>query len=396
MKKKYILSLLFKNRKGLFQLKEYNKKAKEFWKRKKSELTEEITKTFRKASDEDLMKICDEFKEETGFSEFGCTKEEISEIRKVMREFGQDEVIKDFVEYGTRTGFLTMVIAPALAAAEGAGDVEKNVIDEWLYAIGICLPVSADICDSIMDKEVINHPSIPKKVWINIHKLGAAIIFYRAKKHMRRIKTNNKKLNKRIMERVKQGIKKVSEKQMMDLEVKKSAYVPLSKLEEIYDGKICEIEATVFGTLPSKKMNIVKTFEKGASFFAGEMQVVDDIEDLLGDANIGKKPEIPNPSFFLTYCFDLWNSGERNIKEIMKKAARKTLKKGEEYHRKVVEAYEKLPKKFPTRPFFDIILWYYNKVLKDRVKEFLKGKTFAVLEPQLKKILETKSNLNSV
>jgi hypothetical protein len=197
-----------------------------------------------------------------------------------------------------------------------------------------------------------------------------------------------KKMKDRIFKRLDKGIKKVSEKQKMDFRVKTMRYVPISLLEEIYDGKICEIESTVFGTIPSKRRNLVKMFEQGAHFFAGELQIADDFEDLLGDVNIGKSPEIPNPSFFLTYSIDIWNKGEKDIKKIILEAAKKSLKRGEDYHKKVIEALNKLPKKFSTRPFFQVTLWYYNKVLKDRHKQFLKGKTYSDVRPQLLKILK--------
>lgn len=234
--------------------------------------------------------------------------------------------MNDFVNYATRTGFLTVVIAPALAAADGLGDIREEVMDEWLYGIGICLPVSADVCDSIMDKEVMKHPSIPEKTWITCHKLCSAIIFQIGMDHIKNIKTGDKNSDKRIVARLNKGVEKVCEKQMMDFEVKNLDYVDVPTLEEIYDGKICEIEATVFGTLPSNKTDIVRVFEEGARFFAGELQVVDDFEDLLGDTNLQKLPEVPNPSFFLTYCIDLWRSERRDMKDIMKEAARKTWK----------------------------------------------------------------------
>lgn len=73
----------------------------------------------------------------------------------------------------------------------------------------------------------------------------------------------------------------------------------------------------------------------------------------------------------------------------MKEAARKTLYRGEEYHKRVSEAYNRLPKKFPTKPFFEVTIWCYNKVLKDRFKQFLKGKTYPVIRPELLNILNS-------
>ena len=381
--------MIFKSRKGLFQAKKYNKRAKEFWKIKEQEMIDEITQLIKSSSDGKLLEISRYYTKKISFPELQCNWDEIREFRRVMKVFGENIIIPDFVRYGTRTGFLTVVIAPALAAAEGIGNIDEKIMNEWLYGIGICLPVSADICDSVLDKEVLKHPLIPYRTWIICHKLGAAILFYIGLKHIKNMKTGKKNIDGRIRKRLKEGLKNICKKQRVDLKVKKLHYVPLSKLDDIYDGKICEIEATVFGTIPSRELDIVKTFEEGARFFAGELQVADDIEDLLGDVNIGKSPEIPNPSYFLTHCIDLWNEGERDTIEIMKKAAKRTLKKGEEYHAKVIGAYKKLPKKFPTRQFFEITLWYHNKVLKNKVKQFLKGRTYLEVRPELLKILRS-------
>lgn len=340
------------------------------------------------STDLQLAKLSKDFVRQTCFKELICGVDEIHEFKKVLSNPSKEFLMKDFINYATRTGFLTVVIAPALAAADGLGDIREEIMDEWLYSIGICLPVSADVCDSIMDKEVMKHPSVPEKTWVACHKLCAAIIFNIGMEHIKNIKTGDESLYKRIINRLNKGVKKVCEKQMMDFKVKNMAYVEVSKLEEIYDGKICEIEATVFGTLPSNKTDLINIFEEGARSFAGELQVVDDFEDLLGDINLQKQPELPKPSFFLTYCIDLWRSGRRDMKDIMRGAARKNWEKGQEYHEKVMNAFNRLPKGFKTKPFFEVTLWYYNKVLKDRLNQFLKGKTYPQIENQLFKLLK--------
>jgi hypothetical protein len=372
----------------LFQAKEYNKKAKEFWKNKQTMFTKEIKQVLTSNTDLQLVKLSKDFVRQTCFKELICSVDEIHEFKKVLNDLDKKFFINDFVNYATRTGFLTVVIAPALAAADGLGDIREEIMDEWLYGIGICLPVSADVCDSVMDKEVIKHPSVPERTWVACHKLCAAVIFNIGMDHIKNIKTVDERLYKRIITRLNKGVKKVCEKQMLDFNVKNKAYVDVPTLEEIYDGKICEIEATVFSTLPSSKTDIVRIFEDGARSFAGELQVVDDFEDLLGDINLQKPPEIPNPSFFLTYCIDLWKSGRRDMKDIMREAAKKSLEKGQEYNEKVMDAFSKLPKGFKTKPFFEVTLWYYNKVLKDRLNQFLKGKTYLQIEKQLLKQLQ--------
>jgi len=388
IKKRQILRMLFKSRKGLYQIKKYNKKSKEFWKIKEEEMINEISNFLNSNSDQKLLSMTQNYAKKIGFEELACDQDEIAQFRRILRHFGKDIVIEDFVRYGTRTGFLTVVIAPALAATEGLGDVDEEVINEWLYGIGICLPVSADITDSVLDNEVLKHPLIPYKTWIIIHKLCAAIIFYMGLKHLENIKTTNKTVYERIIKRLSQGLKNVCDKQKMDYEAQASPKTSLRLIEKIYEGKICEIEGTVFATLPSEKLDIIKIFEEGARVFAGELQVVDDIEDLLGDTNLGIDPSIPNPSYFLAYCIDLWNKGERDIKKIVEIATKKTLDRGEKYHNKVIEAYNKLPKDFPTRPFFESTLWYYKRVLKDTCKQFLKGKTYPIIIPKLRKLLK--------
>ena len=389
IKKSHIIRLLFRSRKGLMQVKKYNKKAKEFWKKKNEQLVNEIIEIIDSNSDLELVKISKDFVAKTGFTEMNCSVSDIHDLKNIIKIFGKDVVIPDFVNYGARTGFLTVVIAPALAAAEALGDLDESNIERWLYGIGICLPVAADICDSILDEEVMRHPLIPYRVWIICHKIGAAMIFRIGLNQIKEIKTDDNKLDKKIINRLFHGIKKVCEKQMIDYKVKEAKYVPVKKLDEIYDGKVCEIEATVFGTLPSKKTEIVKTFEEGARYLAGELQIVDDFEDLIGDSNLQKLPEVPKPSFFLTYSVDLWKSGKRDVKTIMNEAAKKTLERGKEYHKYVIDAFNGLPKKFKTKPFFEVTLWYYNKVLNERFKEFLKGKTYSTLTPQLLKILRS-------
>lgn len=381
--------MLFKSRKGLAQAKKYNKKAKEFWKVKEQEMIDEIT-NYMNSPVEKLLKLSRNYAKKIGFNELICSKEEMEIFKRILKHFGDEIIVPDFVRYATRTGFLTVVIAPALAATDGFDDIEEGPLSNWLYGIGICLPVSADVCDAVLDKEVLKHPLIPYETWITCHKLGAAIIFYIGLEHVEKIRTGDEKIDKRIIKRLKDGLENVSEKQMADYKAQTEPYTSLNLIEKIYEGKICEIEATVFGTIPSKNLDIVKIFEDGARYFAGELQIADDIEDLLGDENLGKEPSIPNPSFFLTYCIDFWNKGGRNVKKIMEDAMKKTLGRGEKYHEKVEKALDGLPKKFPTKPFFEITLWYYNKVLKNKVKQFLKGETYSEIEPKLLKILESK------
>jgi hypothetical protein len=369
-------------------MKMYNKKSKEFWKVKEEEMIDEIIDLITNSSTEKLLEMTKNYSKRIRFEELECNKDEIEEFRRIAKHFGEDVIAKDFVRYGTRTGFLTVVIAPALAAADGIGDIDERVINEWIYGVGVCLPVSADVADLVIDKEVLKHPLIPYKTWIITHKLGAALIFYIGLNHLKNINTGDKEMDKRILKRLGEGLEYVCEKQKLDHQAQKSPKTSLRLIEKIYDGKICEIEGTVFATMPSEKKDLVKIFEEGARAFAGQLQVADDFDDLIGDSNFGKDPEVPNPSFFLTYAIDMWNKGERDIEEIIKQATKKTLDRGEKYHEKVVEAYEKLPKDFSTKPFFELTLWYYNRVLKDLGKKFLKGETYPTIKPKLKKLLK--------
>ena len=73
---------------------------------------------------------------------------------------------------------------------------------------------------------------------------------------------------------------------------------------------------------------------------------------------------------------------------IMREAARKTWERGQEYNQEVMNAFNRLPKGFKTKPFFEVTLWYYNKVLKDRLNRFLKGKTYPQIKNQLMSLLK--------
>lgn len=53
-----------------------------------------------------------------------------------------------------------------------------------------------------------------------------------------------------------------------------------------------------------------------------------------------------------------------------------------------MNAFNRLPKGFKTKPFFEVTLWYYNKVLKDRLNRFLKGKTYPQIKNQLMSLLK--------
>ena len=82
------------------------------------------------------------------------------------------------------------------------------------------------------------------------------------------------------------------------------------------------------------------------------------------------------------------NDTRRRPENIMIDAAKKTLDRGKEYHKSVINAFDRLPKKFKTKPFFEVTLWYYNKVLNERFKEFSKGKNYSTLRPQLLKMIK--------
>ena len=109
----------------MFQAKEYNKKAKEFWKNKQNMFTEEIMQALTSSTDLQLTKLSKDFVRQTCFKELICSVDEIHEFKKVLNDSDKKFLINDFVNYATRTGFLTVVIAPALAAADGLGDIRE-------------------------------------------------------------------------------------------------------------------------------------------------------------------------------------------------------------------------------------------------------------------------------
>ena len=378
MESKYIIEMFLKNRKGTFQVLDYYKKAKHFWREKRTQLVGELCQLISSSSDESLTDTTRSYADRIGFTELQCDRNEIGQFREVLSKYGEKAVIENLIGFGTRTKLVSMLIAPALAEAEGAG-VDAENTSKCVYSIGLCYPISADMSDCILDDDVPKHPVIPYESWIISYKVGTASVFYIGRKHAQT-------LDERIMERLEKGLDVVSEAQRLDLEAKKSSYVPLSVVEKIYDGKIGEIEATIFSCIDILGGSRYPQFERGALSLANEVQIEDDYQELLGEGG-HEKPGIPNPSFFLNFCRDRWKKGRGDLESIMREAAIDSYRKGEEYHTKVKEESEKLESTFRTQPFFEVTIWYMHKLLVESHNRFLKGKTFSILKPELANLI---------
>jgi len=378
MESKYIIEMFLKNRKGTFQVLDYYKKAKHFWREKRTQLVGELCQLISSSSDESLTDTTRSYADRIGFTELQCDRNEIGQFREVLSKYGEKAVIENLIGFGTRTKLVSMLIAPALAEAEGAG-VDAENTSKCVYSIGLCYPISADMSDCILDNDVPKHPIIPYENWIISYKIGAASVFSIGRNHAQT-------LDKRIMERLEKGLDVVSEAQRLDLEAKKSSYVPLSVVEKIYDGKIGEIEATIFSCIDILGGSRYPQFERGALSLANGVQIEDDYQELLGEGG-HEKPGIPNPSFFLNFCRDRWKKGRGDLESIMREAAIDSYRKGEEYHTKVKEESEKLESTFRTQPFFEVTIWYMHKLLVESHNRFLKGKTFSILKPELANLI---------
>ncbi|MEM2851126.1 MAG: hypothetical protein QXW18_04900 [Candidatus Bathyarchaeia archaeon] len=378
MELKYIIEMAFKNRRGMLQALNYQKKAKQFWREKRAQLIGELYQLLLSSSGESLSDLTRSFANRIGFPELCCDKDEIRRFRETSNMYGVKELIENLIDFGARTKLVSMLIAPALAQAEGIGIDAKNT-NKCIYSVGLCHPISADMSDCILDDDIPKHPIIPYENWVIAYKIGAASIFYIGQKHAQT-------LGDRIMERLEKGLDVVSEAQRLDLEAKKSSYVPLSVIEKIYDGKIGEIEATIFSCIDILGGSRHPQFERGSLYLANEVQIEDDNQELLGEGG-HEKPGIPNPSFFLNFCRDRWKRGERDLEDIMRGAAIDSYRKGEEYHAKVKEECEKLGSTFHTKPFFEVTILYMHKLLVESHNRFLKGTTYPILKPQLAKLI---------
>jgi len=378
MESKYIIEMILKNRRGMLQALHYHRKAKQFWREKRTQLIGELCQLIMSSSDESLSDLTRNYANRIGFPKLFCDGNEIRQFRETLSKYGEKELIENLLDFGTRTKLVSMLIAPALAEAEGLGVDAKNT-DKCVYSIGLCHPISADMSDCILDDDIPKHPLIPYENWTIAYKIGAASVFYIGQKHAQT-------LGDQIMERLEKGLDVVSEAQRLDLQAKKSSYVPLSVIEKIYDGKIGEIEATIFSCIDILGGSRYPQFERGSLYLANEVQIEDDNQELLGEGG-HEKPRIPNPSFFLNFCRDRWQRGEKDLENIMREAAIDSYRKGEEYHTKVEEECEKLGATFRTKPFFDVTIWYMHKLLVESHNRFLKGTTYSVLKPQLAKLI---------
>jgi hypothetical protein len=378
MESKYIIEMFLKNRKGMLQALDYYNKAKHFWREKRTQLLGELCQLISSSSDESLTDITRSYANRIGFTELWCDGNEIGRFRGILSKYGEKEVIENLIDFGTRTKLVSMLIAPALAEAEGVGVNAENT-SKCVYSVGLCYPISADMGDCILDDDVPKHPIIPYENWAIAYKIGAAAVFYIGQKYAQT-------LGDRIMDRLEKGLDVVSEAQRLDLEAKKLSYVPLPVIEKIYDGKIGEIEATIFSCIDILGGSRYPQFERGSLNLANEVQIEDDYQELLGEGG-HEKAGIPNPSFFLNFCRDRWKKGKEDLESIMREAAIDSCRKGEEYHIKVKEECEKLELTFRTKPFFDVTIWYMHKLLVESHNRFLKGKTYSILKPQLGKLI---------
>lgn len=372
---------------ALPKLLSYNKEAERFWERKREMLTDTLYSTLVVSPDKEVRNITKRFAKKLSFPELDCDKSEIKKFNETMRGYGKRKFVSDVIESGSNTDLIKMLTVPGLIAIDGMGIMREkgeNLLGAFCY-----LSLSSDMGDEVLDNEVPHpkDPLIPYENWKSAYKIIAAGAFDMSEAWF-------KTMDERIQERVERGIKRVSEAEKQDIKYRGKREVPLDVIDEIYDGKIAEIEATIFSSLNILGGSKYPTLEDGARYLADEAQIVDDNKDLLGEDE--KEPTIPNPSYWLTFFRNNWRKEprdaenlEQELEEVMKKASVDTKTKGMEYHVKVLGEYEKLNAGFKTKHLLEFIVGEVNKKLNDTHDTFMSGETFGALKPQLKELVLT-------
>lgn len=366
------------------QLVKYKNEADDFWSRWKKTLEDELNQ-FLKLSPLELLESTKQFADVTVFPELALNSSSINQMQTLISRYGREQLAKDLINYGTNTKLLTMLVAPALAAADGMG-VDRSQSEKCIYAVGINHAVAADIADSVLDKDLKSNPALTTEEWVSSYILGAAALYRIGQDYL-------KTMDERIKVRTDKGIEIVSRAEKLDLLAKTSPDVSESTVEEIYDGKIGEIEGTIFSCINILGGEKHPEFEPGSLHLANEGQIGDDYEDMMENS---VPPIVPNPSFFLTYARNFWRDKQATsdtdiateLDDVIRRAAIESKTKGQIYHQKVVGEYEKLDQSFPTKAVFDSILDYMNKYLVSNYEIFMEGKTFPTIRPQLAKLMQ--------
>lgn len=368
--KKYVTDPKFR------QLASYNKKATSFWEKWRPTLELELDELLKR-SPLDLLEVTKMYAGVTNFPELELTPADVESLQKLMGKYGRTQLIRDLVSSGASTKLLSMVAIPAFAAADGMG-IDPKKSEECIYTVGVLLPVSADIADSVLDHDLKPHPKITQVDWEAAHRLSAAGLYSIGQTYL-------KSMDERIKQRTDKGVQNVSRAEKLDIMAKASTDVSISTLEEIYNGKIGEIEATVFGCINILGGDKHPEFEPGSLYMANEAQVADDFEDMTNEP-----VSVPIPSFFLTYAREAGREPqptEDGLNQIIRKAAIESRTKGQIYHQKVVGEFEKLDPSFTTKPVFDSILEYMNEYFVGSYDAFMEGKTFTSISKKLAKLM---------
>ncbi|HKZ45295.1 MAG TPA: hypothetical protein VJ343_01165 [archaeon] len=380
------LSKLF----SLPKLMRYSGEAETFWKESKANLIDELYDILINKPRQDVRGITKRYADRLSLPQLDCDESEIGKFYEIMKTHGEKNFVASIVDSGSKTDLIKELTVPALIAIDGMEIARKD--GENCLATLCYLSLSSDMGDGVLDNEVPRplNSSIPYEKWVSGYKIVAAGAFNISES---RLKT----MDEKIQERVGRGLAKVTLAEELDLKYSREREVPINVLDEIYEGKIAEIQKTIFGSLNILGGNRYPTLEAGAGYLADEAQILDDYEDLLGEDN--KEPIIPNPSYFLTYCRIEWKKKPRNIVnkleqelvETMKDASIDTKTKAMEFHAKVEGEYEKLNEGFKTKPFIAFIVEEVNKKVSRAHETFATGgdKTFGPLIPQIKKLVLT-------
>ncbi len=371
---------------GARQVDKYRKMSDDLWAQEERQLIDEMTHIMESNSAGQLVEMTSRFAKRIESPELECRLDEVESLKTLMSTHGSKLLIRDFLSQKVKTKNLTMIGLPALAAADGVGDVDEYSKMEWLHSVCWEHPFSCDVADDVVDRDFKNHPTIPREKWETVYKVTSATIFNIGQLHAKNIRTGDAEVDQEIQMRLETGITEVSKSNRFDLELQKSKNASAEQVLANYKGKTGEIESTIFATMPSRRRAPVKTLSDGAEQLGVEYQLEDDYEDLNGNPKEEELPKIPNPSYFLTLSQEGVRSGQ-SFEDAMRSAATKSFEVANSYHSRLVAKYNELGEDFPTKPCFNALIYMLNFILKENYEKFMQGKTFDALIPQLKNLV---------
>lgn len=385
--KNAILMECFKHPAELLAFKRYSAQAENFLINKKRQLADELYTFYKNTQPNKMYDVIKSYSDEIGFPELRSDITQVNKLYKLIEDKGGRKVIDYLVNKGFNTKLADMLVMPALLAIDGM-KIDRKVGETIAYSVGLLYPVSSDMADSVLDGDFPKHPEIPDDLWVTAYSMGAASLLEIARHpHLDSI-------DERVRQRADRGIQRVAYAEKLDVEAKTSKTTPIEIIEKIYQGKIEEIERTVFECINIPANYSGEPLIDGSGYLAHKMQIGDDFQDLLGH-NEENLISVANPSYFLTYCRQSWNKKNREInnlgeelENVIKEANINTRTKAREYHIRLEGEFEKLEQeKVSTKPLFGPIVRGTEKYIDDLYKNFASGITFPQIKKELRRLL---------